>query len=354
MELPEFLKPSLANDLSANASDGHPAGDVLPTTETRDSVIRGSTGDYHRHDEAEVPHARVGVITLGVIAGQLMADFSDRLPHLDKTISVAATSGAEAGLRADNRLSVSDSNGIECVVLKPDTARHEIRRVVSGLHLVFVIVEEDAPDCTVLMHLLAGVLRANQTATLGVVISHSGDDGADSLTETPLLGALSYAANAVFCIPAHLPAQSESVPSVAMSGSLEAKLIFGTLYRSVARFVCERGLVCIDRQDVMCALSHLGRTAIGCGSASGEGAAQRAMGQAISHALLGAQNLRDASGVLVAIEGGAGVLNLRTMRECMATLWALVPRQTELYFSAYNSKDRDGGVLVTILAGGIN
>lgn len=350
MELPEFLKPSLVDDLSSNASDVQIMGKILPTSELKDFAMHGSAGDYHRHDEAEAPHARVGVITIGVSAGQLMADLSDRLPYLDKTIYIASGSEALTGSKTDNN--ISDRNGIEHFVLKTNSSRNEISRAVSGLHLAFVIVEVDAPASTVLMRALAGVLRANQIATLGVAITHCGN-GADSLTETPLFSALNYASNTVFCIPAGLPVQSDSVTRASMTVGFEAKLIFEMLYRSVARFVCERGLVCIDLQDVMCALSHFGRTAIGCGSASGERAAQRAMGQAISHALLGAQKLRDASGVLVAIEGGAGVLNMRTMRECMTTLRAIVPKKTELYFSAYHSKDMDEGILVTILTGGI-
>jgi cell division protein FtsZ len=202
---------------------------------------------------------------------------------------------------------------------------------------------------TEISQVVADVLRAQDILTLGATIIPFYSKNQRQLIAHSGVGALSHRINTVFPISNEIFAQKSGNDGAAMN---QSSLVFTQLYRSIMNTIAMPGIIGVDIADVHCLMQGEGHSAFGFGSASGIHGAESATRKAIAHPLLAQRRLKQASGILVAIEGNCQTLKMSRIHDIVTLINKQASPAAYTIFSAVVNPELDGDFRVSILAHG--
>lgn len=304
--------------------------------------------------DAEFP--RIGIIAVGGTGGAILNRLAGRLPHLDRAIAIDSNPFALHQVNAKHKILVGNGKRI---LVEPRTDRHLVRQVgqqitdaASGLDLVFILAGMGGATGTGIAPIVAETLSEMSILTVGTVITPFGFEG-HRRSQNAWSGVLALGSRVttVFPISNETIAQAAGENAILTSVLDQTHHSFEYLYRNITNAVSEIGLIGIDLEDVQTVLELGGYSALGYGSANGIDGTEIATWKAIASPLLGQDQLRSASGVLVAIQGSRHTIKMANVNKVLNIIKQHASPAALMFSASYNGMAEDFSV--SVLATGL-
>lgn len=338
--------PSHAHNSSNSATEALP----LPVgSAIENSALPNSKSDEH------IP--KIGIITIGGAGGAIFNHLAAGLPYLDRAIAIDTNPFALHQLTADRKILVGKGKRTlyEPSIPRP-VARQlsdDVANAASGLHLALILSGMGGVTGTAISPIVAETLHRMDIPALGIVTTPFDFEGRRCVQVAQNgLDALDHYATTVLPISNEVLSRNTGEDALLASVLDRTQLTFEKLYRNIAHAAGGNGLVGIDIEDVRVVLNERHRSAFGFASANGNDYVEHSTRNAIHSPLLGENNLRLASGVLVAVEGKPNFLKMGQINRTMNIIRHYVSPKAHALLSATVS-DLPDDFSVSILATGL-
>ncbi len=340
--------PSHAHNDTSFSSDALPAPATLAT---EDCDLLNSKPDEFIE--------KIGVIAIGGAGGAIVSRLAAGLPYLDRAIAIDTNPFALHQLTADRKILVGNGKRTpyEPSILR-SVARQvsdEVTNAASGLQLALVLSGMGGVTGTAISPIVAETLRRMDIPALGIVTTPFDFEGQRCMQVAQNgLDALSHYATTVLPISNEVLSRNTGENALLAAVLDRTQLTFEKLYRNIANVAGGNSLVGIDLEDVRVVLNEGRRSAFGFASANGIDNVEYATQHAIFSPLLGQNDLRLASGVLVAVEGKPEFVKLRQINRAFNIIRQYVSPTAHLLVSATianHAEDFSISILATGLPG---
>ena len=359
MDRRKFLQ-SLAILGSSTALPSHAHNTGSFSTEVLPLPAKSATEDCDLHNsKPDEPNAKIGIIAIGGAGGAIFSRVAAGLPYLDRAIAIDTNPFALHQLPADRKILVGSGKR---TLYEPSIPRSvarqfsdDVANAASGLHLALILSGMGGVTGTAISPIVAQTLHRMDIPALGIVTTPFDFEGRRCMQVAQNgLDALDHYATTVLPISNEVLSRNTGENALMASVLDRTQLTFEKLYRNIASFAGGNSWVGIDFEDVRVVLNERHRSAFGFASANGNDYAEYATRNAILSPLLGQNNLRLASGVLVAVEGKPGFARLGQINRVWDIIKQNVSPKAHLLVSitvADHAEDFSVSILATGLPG---
>lgn len=235
-----------------------------------------------------------------------------------------------------------------------DAHRADIRAVLSGAHMAFILAGLGGGTGTGAAPVVAEVAREMGIFTVGVFTTPFGFEG-NGRTDIATAGAAELVnhLDSLLVVPNDklMTAKDENTEVDVLFERSDKVLIRAV--RGIAEIITCIGIVGVDLEDVRTVMGDMGLAALGIGSASGLDRARLAAEQAIASPLQGRANLSAAQGLLVAIASAKSQLKMKEVNEVMNAIKRLANDDAHIIFGAIYDDAMGDALSVTLVTTGL-
>lgn len=298
---------------------------------------------------------RIGLIAVGGAAGAMLYRLAGKFPDLYRAIEINANAGNSSlhDVCADQTILICE--GRETPAL-PHEARamampYEpiIEAALKPFDLVFILTDMGDPTGSGVAPLVAQIAKRIEISAVTVAITPFSFESSCQLANASSgVAALRQNGDTVFTL------DNERLLQAANAGiTQQIDMTFLSLYCTISQSFHNDGIVGVDFEDVRHVLSQAGSTAMGFGSASGDGRIEQSVMQAIAHPLLGSQALEQATGIFVSIRSGGGCLEMKDVDTVKKIIRTHQSPDAHFVYDANFTPSLGENLSVSILATGI-
>lgn len=306
---------------------------------------------------------RVGLVGVGGIGSHLLRDIAEKLPDKCRTVAINTHANSLLHLDADRKIRICDiedepvqSNFARRVVVRrfSRAAIPEIADAVAGLDMVLLVAGMGGVAGTVISPIVAQVLREQGIFTLGLPILPFDWEG-QRRNKIARYGVRELGLHVNSLLPISNDAFVQVADESATFDDIMNQIALGIvqLCRSMTHMVAVNGQTSADLERFRAIVSHEGYLAFGYGSASGPNRAVIATTHAIDHPMLGQRSLKQASGVLIAVEAAPQSLGRDEQKSIISHLMKHLAPGVSVIFSTTPALAGDDNLRVSVLASGI-
>jgi len=248
------------------------------------------------------------------------------------------------GLGAGGRPQIGRESALETIDL--------IREMLSETDMLFVTAGMGGGTGTGAAPVIANIAKEMGILTVGVVTKPFDFEGPKRMRQAEEgISELKKGCHSVIIIP------NQRLLSVVEKGTplTEAFLVVDDVLRQavdgISSLITTPGLMNVDFADVRAVMSHMGRSVMGMGVATGENRAIEAAQIAISSPLLEESSIEGARGVLLNVTGGPD-LSLHEVNDASSIIQKAVDPDANIIFGSVISEQMGDEVRVTVIATG--
>lgn len=359
MDRRKFIQ-SLAILGSSAALQSHAHNNSCLSSEARPLPASSVTQDGDLLDlKLDEGIAKIGIIAIGGAGGAIVSRLAAGLPNLDRAIAIDTNPFALHQLTADRKILVGNGKRTPYEPSMPRSVARQVSddvaNAASGLQLALVLSGMGGVTGTAISPIVAETLCRMDIPALGIVTTPFDFEGQRCMQVAQNgLDALSHYATTVLPISNELLSRNTGENTLLAAVLDRTQLTFEKLYRNIGNVAGGNSLVGIDIEDVRVVLNEGHRSAFGFASANGNENVEYATRNAIFSPLLGLNDLRLASGVLVAVEGKPEFVKLKQINRAINIVRQYVSPTAHLLVSATianHAEDFSISILATGLPG---
>lgn len=226
----------------------------------------------------------------------------------------------------------------------------EIVEHLKGVHMCFVTAGMGGGTGTGAAPVIGKTAREMGILTVGVVTKPFAFEGARRMRVAEQgLEQLRQAVDTLIVIPNQNLFRIADARMTFADAFVQADGVLLAGVRSIVDLILNEGLINLDFADVRTVMSGMGRAMMGTGKAAGPERGKAAAEAAISNPLLEEASIRDATGVLVSIAGGAD-LKLFDVDQAATAVRESVDPDAEIIVGAVFDETLQGSCRVSVVA----
>ncbi len=291
---------------------------------------------------------RIGLVVVGGVDGANVAAIRQACPYVVRTMAIDRDSAALHHCSADRTVLIGDGT---VHPIKPRTLCHmaraqakDIAAAMADLDLVLIVAGLYGAAGQGIAPVVADIARHMRIATLAMAVAPAEWQGPLANPGARYaMQQLQRAGATVFPVPSQRMAMAPGAATSDLGQSIQ-HLLF-----CVEHALNQGQIVGIDMADLPKALNPGGMAAMGFGSATGPDRVQSAIQRAITHPLLGTDNLCNANGVLLNISGADG-LQFSEVLAVFRAIQSLLTQKPWFVFSGSIDTSVGDELIVSLLA----